>query len=877
MRTGSTRGTRRSLLAPEVVQTSAIDCGPATLKCLLEGFGIHASYGRLREACQTDVDGTSVSTLERIAISLGLQAEQRMYPKEDVLVPEAGVLPALTVVRLPDGATHFVVLWRMHGPLVQVMDPAVGRTYTTRRALLASLFTHEHRVPAADWRAFTAEPEFRKPLGARLARIGLPDGGAAMVARAESDGTHKGFALLDAAARMVEALVGAGGLARGREAERALEALVGKGYEKAIAAIPRDYWSVTPADRDTLLLRGAIVVRILGRSETPCEDLSPELKAAIEEPPQRPWRELLRLVRQDGLSSLVLTAGALSAAAVLTVIEAIALRGLIEAVSRLPLPLARIGALGWVMALAGGLAFIELPVALEMRRLGRHLESRLRIAFLAKLPRLPDRYFRSRPVSDMAARSHTIHVVRQLPDAAARVLRLGAEMAAIVAGIAWLSPGTTPVALACAAVSIVLPLLAQAPLRDRDLRVRTHAAALSRIMLDALQGLVALRTHAGERSIRREHEKLLTTWADAGRSHLRALLFFEGTTALFGLMLACAILADFAMRSEGGGGSALLLLYWALALPSLGQEVAFVARQYPGYRNVTFRLLEPLGAPEAFTGEAAAIPSGSGVAIDLRSVKVIAGGHVILTDVTLSVPAGAHVAIVGSSGAGKSSLVGLLLGWHRAAEGSIEVEGLPLSGSLLGALRSVTAWVDPELHLWNRTLLENLLYGAPPDAASSIPDTLRTADLEGVLKVLPEGLQTPLGEGGGLVSGGEGQRVRLGRALGRAGARLAILDEPFRGLGSHDRRELLSRARRAFARATLLCVTHDVADTTGFPRVIVVDEGRIVEDGDPAVLAAREGSRYAALLSAERGVWESFAWKRWLVEDGRVLEEERVR
>src|ERR1700747_663812 len=85
---------RRQFFAPEVVQTSAMDCGPAALKCLLEGFGIPVSYGRLREACQTDVDGTSIDTMEEAAVQLGLDAEQIMAPADFVLLPEASLLPA---------------------------------------------------------------------------------------------------------------------------------------------------------------------------------------------------------------------------------------------------------------------------------------------------------------------------------------------------------------------------------------------------------------------------------------------------------------------------------------------------------------------------------------------------------------------------------------------------------------------------------------------------------------------------------------------------------------------------------------------------------------------------------------------------------------
>ena len=100
---------RRRFLVPEVVQTSNMDCGPATLKALLEGFGIRANYGRLREACQTDVDGTSIDTIEEVANQLGLEAEQIMLPRDHVYLEAARALPAVAVIVQPNGNTHFVV------------------------------------------------------------------------------------------------------------------------------------------------------------------------------------------------------------------------------------------------------------------------------------------------------------------------------------------------------------------------------------------------------------------------------------------------------------------------------------------------------------------------------------------------------------------------------------------------------------------------------------------------------------------------------------------------------------------------------------------------------------------------------------------------
>ena len=125
-----------------MIQTSALDCGPAALKCLLEGFGVSVSYGRLREACQTSVDGTSIDALENVAQSLGLDAEQVMMPVDHLLLEESESLPALVVVRLPSGITHFVVVWRVHGDWVQVMDPGRGRRWARRASFLRDVYTH---------------------------------------------------------------------------------------------------------------------------------------------------------------------------------------------------------------------------------------------------------------------------------------------------------------------------------------------------------------------------------------------------------------------------------------------------------------------------------------------------------------------------------------------------------------------------------------------------------------------------------------------------------------------------------------------------------------------------------------------------------------
>jgi ATP-binding cassette subfamily B protein len=220
-----------------------------------------------------------------------------------------------------------------------------------------------------------------------------------------------------------------------------------------------------------------------------------------------------------------------------------------------------------------------------------------------------------------------------------------------------------------------------------------------------------------------------------------------------------------------------------------------------------------------------------------------------------------------------------LLGWHRAASGRVLIDGEQLAGDRLDKLRRQTAWVDPGVQLWNRSLVENLRYGSTDHKGLPLATALDAADLRDLLEKLPDGLQTAIGEGGGLLSGGEGQRVRLGRAMLRAGVRLVILDEPFRGLDRRKRRDLLKRARAIWSGATMLCITHDVGETRDFERVLVIEQGRVTEDGPPLDLYGRNRSRYRDLIEAEDGVrekmWTGLNWRHLWIDRGMLYENDR--
>ncbi len=902
--------TQPRFFVPEVVQTSAMDCGPASLKALLEGFGISVSYGRLREACQTEVDGTSIDTIEQISVQLGLKAEQVMLPADHLLLEETSALPALVVVRLPSGFTHFVIAWSRQGGFIQVMDPSKGRSWMTEKNFLTELFIHQHPVSTGDWREWAGTDGFLKPLHRRLndlqfAPLIVDD----VLARALEDPSWRGLAALDATTRMTTALVRAQGLERGDQAA----AVLLRFFENARTCqtlddllVPDAYWFVTPKTNGRLIpsapaelvLRGVVLIRVagvrepanagmlkeVGSPEPP--PLSADLVAALDEPPLQPEKVIWKALRQDGILVPGVMVVALFMAAVAVTIEAFLLQGVMGLTIGLPMVEQRVIIGGAIFVFVVVLLALEIATVSVDQRIGRRLETRLRIAILEKIPRLGDRYFHSRLMSDMAMRAHDLHELRRLPELGMDLLQTGFQLLFTLIGVILLDPRSLPLALLFTVVFAAVVYVTDLIQNERQMRLLTHLGALSRFFLDALLGLVPVRLHGAERAMRREHESLLTEWSRASLDMWRMITLLGEISGVLYLVFSVTILLN-AIGAKGNPPNIFLLFYWTLNLPVLAQTLFKQYLEYPLLRNDLLRLLEVLDAPDETP---AAAPSSSnansdtpappateknlrrrsGVAVQMNKVMVKAGGHTILHDIDLKIKPGEQIAIVGPSGAGKSSLVGILLGWHKPSEGACVVDGALLDGEHLPDLRRETASVDPMVQLWNRALLENINYGNG-DQLSHPGGVVQDADLLSILEHLPDGMQTFLGESGGLVSGGEGQRVRFARALNREGVRLAILDEPFRGLDREKRRALLAVARKYWKGATLLCCTHDVAETLDFDRVLVIENGRIIEDAEPADLA-RTRSRYRAMLDAEQSVrkklWEGPQWRRLWLADG---------
>jgi ABC-type multidrug transport system fused ATPase/permease subunit len=230
----------------------------------------------------------------------------------------------------------------------------------------------------------------------------------------------------------------------------------------------------------------------------------------------------------------------------------------------------------------------------------------------------------------------------------------------------------------------------------------------------------------------------------------------------------------------------------------------------------------------------------------------------VLQSVSLNVPSGQRVALLGGSGSGKSTIFALALRFYAPDSGQVRLGGADVASLPDAELRRRVAWVPQEPPLFpNATLRENIAYGLPGCPAGAAEAAAREAHAEAFIRATPHGFETRLGTAGAALSGGQKQRVALARALVRD-PDLLLLDEATSALDPESGRRVEAALARAAARRTVLFTTHRVAQARRADRIVVLAHGRIVEDGTHDQLLRRDGA-YANLVRAGDGVSEQEA------------------
>lgn len=358
-----------------------------------------------------------------------------------------------------------------------------------------------------------------------------------------------------------------------------------------------------------------------------------------------------------------------------------------------------------------------------------------------------------------------------------------------------------------------------------------------------LQGQAELSIFGASNRYRERMESTELNWHEAQRrqSELTAL-----SQALMTLIGGIAVLTMLWMAAGGIGANAqpgpLIALFVFCALAAF-EALAPVTGAFQHLGQViasAVRITDITGqTPEVqFTTQETEVPER--VALQLREVTFAYAGQTqnALDGITLDIPAGAHVAILGRTGCGKSTLLQLLTRAWDPRQGQILLNETPLADISETALRQAISVVPQRVHLFSATLRDNLLLAAPAAGDDQLRTVLGQVGLHKLLE--DEGLNSWLGEGGRQLSGGELRRLAIARAL-LHDAPLMLLDEPTEGLDATTESQILELIHQTMREKTVLMVTHRLRGLADLDQIIVMDNGRIIEQGNHAELLAKQG------------------------------------
>ena len=220
-----------------------------------------------------------------------------------------------------------------------------------------------------------------------------------------------------------------------------------------------------------------------------------------------------------------------------------------------------------------------------------------------------------------------------------------------------------------------------------------------------------------------------------------------------------------------------------------------------------------------------------------------------LAEITLEVPAGSTVALVGTSGAGKTTTAQLLMRFWDPDAGRVTLNGMDLREYELDDLRGRIALVAQDTYLFNDTLRANILVARPEATEAELEDAVRHASLTDLVEALPEGLDSPVGERGTALSGGQRQRVAIARAFLKD-APVLILDEATSHLDAVNEQAVRGALDRLKADRTTIVIAHRLSTIRDADKIAVLEAGRLVEEGSHEALLAR-GGLYAQLVSRQ--------------------------
>jgi subfamily B ATP-binding cassette protein MsbA len=485
-----------------------------------------------------------------------------------------------------------------------------------------------------------------------------------------------------------------------------------------------------------------------------------------------------------------------------------------------------------------------------MQRLGQRVMADLRGFLYARLLGQPPAFFERRHSGELLTRfTADVPLVEfAVTQALSSYVKDGLQIVALLATCALIDAKLFLLTFVVMPATVFPVARFARSLKKTALRSQSSLGALSALTAEQLQNLPVVQAYGGVPRALDRFDAEAERYLQVMRRSLLLRGAFSPTVEMLGVF-GVALVVTWGARSVA-------------AEPALaGRLLSFIAAAlllYQPVKSLSGTLSQVLtglvAAERLFALADEPVPPDEGLqarplekALVLEDVRATyADGREGLRGVSLTVGAGARVALVGASGAGKTTLFSVLLGFLPASGGTVRWDGTALPELKPSSLRAQMAWVPQEPVLFSGTVRHNLLLGRPEATDAELWEALALAHAEDFVRALPGGLEEPVGERGSRLSGGQRQRLALARAFLRRPS-LLLLDEPTSALDAASEAAVSAGLAELMKGRTVLVIAHRLSTVRDADLIVVMDAGRIVESGTHAELVARQG-RYAQLL-----------------------------